>query len=58
MIIETTANQFYRVEELRDPDLAHCWQGKAVKLVKGQWIEKAKARFQLVSKAHCLRIVA
>lgn len=53
MIIETTANQLFRVEELSSPDLAHCWQGKAVKLVRGAYVEKAKARFVLVRKAGC-----
>lgn len=53
MIIETLANQLFRVEELNSPDLAHCWQGKAVKLVKGQYVEKAKARFVLVRKEGC-----
>jgi len=50
-IIETSANQFYRVTETNDPALAHVWRGVEVKRVKGQWVDKAKARPQLVRKA-------
>ena len=59
MIIETTDNRFYRVEDINNPDLSHCWQGYPVKLDKrGIWDGKhKKARWQLVSKAHCLRVV-
>lgn len=57
MIIETSANQFYRVREAGDAALAHCWIGTQVKRVKGAWVDKAKARTELVRKAAC-RVVA
>ena len=41
MIIETSANQFYRVTECASPDMAHLWHGIELKRVKGEWIEKA-----------------
>lgn len=50
MIIETSCNQTYRVRETNDANLAHVWYGVAVKRVKGQWVEKAKARTALVRK--------
>lgn len=43
MIVETTANQFYRVTEFVGlPGLDHCWSGIQVKNVKGEWIVIAK----------------
>jgi hypothetical protein len=57
MIIENTANQIYRVTETSDVNLAHVWYGIEVKKVKGEWVPKAKARNQLVSKAHLHRII-
>lgn len=51
MIIETSCNTFYRVRETNDENLAHVWYGVAIKRVKGQWVEKAKARTELVRKA-------
>lgn len=53
MIIETTANQFYRVTETGEPNLAHVWNGVQVKRSKGAWVDKAKARIELVRKAGC-----
>ena len=52
MIIETTDNRFYRVEELNDPDLAHVWRGiRVVRCKVGNgWAEKA-TRTELVRKA-------
>lgn len=58
MIIETSSNQFYRVRETNDPALAHVWYGEAVKLVKGEWVNKAKARTELVRKAATRVVVA
>jgi hypothetical protein len=52
-IIETTANQFYRVVEANDPGLAHCWWGIPVRRVKGKWIDKKNRRAVLVRKEGC-----
>lgn len=43
MIIETSANQFYKVDEHDDPALSHVWCGMAVKKVRGIWVKKANA---------------
>jgi hypothetical protein len=51
MIIETSCNRFYQVQELNDANLAHVWTGFQVKRVKGAWVAKAKARVELVRKA-------
>ena len=51
MIIETAANQFYRVTETSDAALAHVYLGVAVKKVRGVWVNKANAREELVRKA-------
>jgi hypothetical protein len=57
-IVEMTDNTFYMVEEMKDPSLAHCYLGIAVKKVRGAWEPKAKAKWgQLVSKAHVLGVV-
>jgi hypothetical protein len=53
MIVETTWNALYRVEETNDPNLAHCWIGVAVKHSKGSFVPKAKARRELVRKEGC-----
>ena len=53
MIIETSANQFYRVEETGTPELSHVWCGVPVKKSRGVWVVKANAREQLVRKAGC-----
>lgn len=59
-IIETSANQLYRVWETNKPGLDHCWYGYSVKLKRasGAYIltaagERAKAanRPELVRKA-------
>jgi len=50
MIIETTDNRFYRVRETGQDGLDHVWFGLPVKRSKGQWVEKAKARTELVRK--------
>ena len=59
MIIETSANQFYRVTDA-GPGLDHCWMGVPVKLAKGEWVLTAKAAKkpqgksgELVRKAGC-----
>ena len=51
MIIETSANQFFRVAEIDSPGLGHVWAGVEVKKVRGEWADKAKARTVLVRKA-------
>jgi len=50
MIIETSANQFFRVTETNSPELSHCWLGVAVKKSRGVWVNKANAREILVRK--------
>lgn len=50
MIIETSANQLFRVTETGDAELAHVWNGVEVKKVRGAWIDKKSARPQLVRK--------
>ena len=50
MIIQTTANQLYRVRETGNPDLAHVWFGIAVKAVKGAFVDRKNAREELVRK--------
>lgn len=50
MIIETSANELYRVCETGSPDLTHVWIGIAVKRVKGDFVPKAKRREELVRK--------
>ena len=57
MIIETSANQFFKVRETGDPALSHGWYGIEVKRVKGEYVPKANAREILVRKAFT-RIVA
>jgi hypothetical protein len=51
MIIETSANQLYRVTETGDADLAHVWSGIEVKRVRGEFVPKKNARPALVRKA-------
>lgn len=55
MIIETSSNQLFRVRAVADID--HAWIGSEVKLVKGEYVAKAKAREVLVRKA-ATRIVS
>ena len=50
MIIETTANQFFRVRETGSANLDHVWHGVEVKRVRGTFVDKAKARETLVRK--------
>lgn len=50
MIVETSANQFYRVEDAGN-GIEHAWLGVEVKRVKGAWVAKVKARPCLVRKA-------
>jgi hypothetical protein len=38
MIIETSANQFYRVTETGFAGLDHCWYGYSVKRVRGEFV--------------------
>lgn len=56
MIIETSANLFYRVRDAGS-DLAHCWMGIPVKRTKAGFVPKANAREMLVRKAGC-KVVA
>lgn len=51
MIIETSSNRFYRVVEIENPDLAHCWMGIEVKRVRGEFVPKKNAYSELVRKA-------
>ena len=51
MIIETSCNRFYRVEETNMLGLEHVWYGVKVKHAKGEWIDRAGARRELVRKA-------
>jgi hypothetical protein len=58
MIIETSANELYRVRETGNPDLAHLWLGTPVKRTKGGFALKAEAlkanfREHAVRKAAC-----
>jgi hypothetical protein len=57
MIIETSANELYRVREAGDAALSHCWIGIAVKRVKGEFVPKANRRDELVRKA-ATRLIA
>jgi hypothetical protein len=50
MIIETSANQTFRVTETGDAGLAHVWNGVEVKKVRGAWVDKKNARSVLVRK--------
>ena len=50
LIIEDTANRFFRVRETGDASLAHVYFGIEVKRVKGAYVPKAKAREGLVRK--------
>lgn len=65
MIIETTCNKFYFVWSTGSADLSHVWLGTEVKQDKktGGWKHRPNRkgsgnRPQLVSKAHCLRVVS
>jgi len=51
MIIETSDNRFYRVIKNINSDLSHCWDAVAVKKVRGTWVDRARARTELVRKA-------
>jgi hypothetical protein len=58
VIIETSANELYRVRETGNPDLAHIWLGIPVKRTKAGFVLKAEAlkanfREHLVRKAAC-----
>lgn len=50
MIIETSANQFFRVTETGDVNLSHVWNGVEVKKVKGTFVDKKNSRSVLVRK--------
>lgn len=43
MIVETSANELYRVRETGNPDTAHVWHGIPVKRAKGGFVVKAEA---------------
>lgn len=53
MIIETSDNRFYRVNETGNPDLDHVWYGARVKKDKktGKWVRTGKWGIELVRKA-------
>jgi hypothetical protein len=53
MIVETSANYFYRVWETNHPELQHLWYGQAVKRRNGHWTNKATKHVELVRKAGC-----
>jgi hypothetical protein len=53
MIIETSANKFYLVTETGCENLSHCWDGVAVKKLRGVWIGKKNAYKELIRKAGC-----
>jgi hypothetical protein len=62
MIIETSANELYRVRETGNPDLAHVWFGTPVKRTKTGFAPKTEAlkasfREHAVRKASC-RVVS
>jgi hypothetical protein len=64
MIVETTDNRFWQVRETGSPDLAHVWLGTELKWSKSTQTffkrpnrKGSGGRPQLVSKAHCHRIV-
>lgn len=54
-IIETSANQLYRVLETNDAALAHVWYGVEVKRQGAGYADtkKGKGRIVLVRKAGC-----
>lgn len=65
MIIETSANQFYRVSEFAGlPGLDHCWSGIRIAKRNGEWVVTAKTlpsgsvRKDTVRKAGCRIIEA
>lgn len=58
MIIETSCNHLYRVEETGDDNLAHVWFGVEVKRVRGEYVPKVKARKTLVRKEASRVVVA
>jgi hypothetical protein len=43
MIIETSANELYRVRETGNSATAHVWYGTPVKRTKGGFVAKAEA---------------
>lgn len=56
MIIETSANQFYKVWSTGDPCLHHVWNGyRVVQNAAGQWVYKVRypdhPKVELVRKA-------
>ena len=51
MIIETSGNKLYSVTPYADAALAHVWQGVEVKLIKGEYVAKAKAKPMMIRKA-------
>lgn len=51
MIIEDSANRFFRVRETGNPNLNHVWTGIEVKRTAAGYTPKAKAREMLVRKA-------
>ena len=50
LIVEDSANRFFRVRETGDASLAHVYFGIEVKRIKGAFVPKAKARETLVRK--------
>lgn len=54
MIIRETSGAHFRVTASNDPNLAHVWLGVPVKRAGGGFVDKAKARQQLVRRAGCV----
>lgn len=52
-IVETLAGQFFFVKDCDSADLAHCWDGIAVKRMANGWQTKANAKPILVRKEGC-----
>lgn len=50
LIVEDANNQFWRITGDQSPV---AWIGYPIKLVRGEWLAKARAKQQLVRKAGC-----
>lgn len=52
-IVETSANQMYRVAEIPQAGMEHCWFGVAIKRgkIRGTYVDKTNAKVELVRKA-------
>ncbi len=56
-IVETSDNHLFRVTDVPGGDHPHLWLGVPVKKVRGEYVERAKAKPVTVRRAGC-RIVA